>query len=128
MVHGQKELRIINTLEPIIGRGALIVNSALVERDTADCERYAPAQRVQYSFFHQLAKITKERGSLSHDDRLDAVEGAVRYWQAQLQQDQDKSVERQRAREYANLIKDPLNHQRYTAPSARKGLFGKYRR
>lgn len=128
MVHGQKEARIINTLEPVIGRGALIFNEAVVERDRADCERYAPAKRQQYSLFHQIAKITRERGSLTHDDRVDALEGSVRYWQVLLQQDQSKAVEKQREREYAASLVDPLGHRRYDAPQPRKGILGRYRR
>lgn len=128
MVHGQKEQRIINTLEPVIGRGALIVNESIIERDVEDCNRYAPANRTQYSLFHQLAKMTRERNALVHDDRADALEGAVRYWQALLQQNQDDAVKRQRDKEYAELIRDPLNHTRYGVPSTRKGLFAKYRK
>lgn len=128
MVTGQKEVRIINTLEPVIGRGALVINEAVVEQDLQDCQRYAPSNRLTYSFFHQLSKITRERQSLVHDDRLDAVEGAVRYWQALLQQDQNKAVQTQRDREYMALVQDPMGHKRYSPPPARKGLFGKYRR
>jgi len=128
MVHGQKELRIINTLEPVIGRGALIISDAVVEQDIEDCNRYPPAKRLQYSLFHQMSRITRDRQSLAHDDRLDAVEGAVRYWQALLQQNQEEAVKRQRVREHLESLKDPMGHKRYGAPSARKGLFGKYKR
>jgi hypothetical protein len=128
MVHGQKEARIINTLEPVIGRGALIVNEAVVERDRADCERYAPAKRQQYSLFHQLAKITRERNALVHDDRVDALEGAVRYWQELLQQNQSTAVAKQRAKEHAASISDPMGHRRYDTPQRPKGILGKYRR
>lgn len=126
LVHGQKELRIISTLEPIIGRGALIVNKAIIEQDQQDCARYDGKNRLSYSFFHQLAKVTKERGALLHDDRLDAVEGAVRYWQAMLALDQKKTVERQRAIEHKAMIADPLGHKRYDQPKSRKGMFAKY--
>lgn len=129
LVTGQKEQRIINTLEPVLGRGALVINEECIERDRADCERYAPAKRVQYSLFHQIAKITRERGALVHDDRVDALEGAVRYWQTLLSQNQDDAVKKQREREHLELIKDPLNHRRYDPPTTRKGgLFAKYRR
>jgi hypothetical protein len=128
LVHGQKEARIINTLEPVIGRGALIVNESVVERDRADCERYAPAKRVQYSLFHQLAKITRERNALTHDDRVDALEGSVRYWQVLIQQDQSHAVAKQRAKEHAASLVDPLGHRRYDTPTTRKGILGKYRR
>lgn len=128
-VVGQKELRIIATLEPVINAGRLIVNSSVIERDTQDCARYTPSQRLTYSFFHQLSKITKERKSLVHDDRLDAVEGAVRFWQNQLAQDQKKNLERQRAKEHAESIKDPLGRNRYSTVAPKKQtMLSKYRR
>jgi hypothetical protein len=128
MVHGQKELRIINTLEPIMGRGALIVNESLVERDEEDCSRYSAKDKRSYSFFYQLAKISRDRNSLLHDDRLDAVEGAVRYWQQFIAQDQAEAVKRQRDAEYQKFIKDPLNHNRYNPPTARKGILARFKR
>jgi hypothetical protein len=128
-VTGQKEPRIIATLEPIINQGRLLVNPAVVERDAQDCQRYAAAQRLTYSFFFQLAKITKDRGALVHDDRLDAVEGAVRHWQDLLRIDQQRQVELQRQRERAEILRDPLGHHRYGSPEPRyQTMLSRYRR
>lgn len=127
-VTGQKEKRIIATLEPVINAGRLIVNEAVVTRDAEDCARYEPAKRLTYSLFFQLAKITKDSNSLVHDDRLDAVEGAVRYWQKLLAQDQAKTVEAQRARELKARLDDPLGHKRYEAPKPRGSLFNRFKR
>jgi hypothetical protein len=63
-----------------------------------------------------------------HDDRLDAVEGAVRYWQQFIAQDQAEAVKRQRDAEYQKFIKDPLNHNRYNPPTARKGILARFKR
>lgn len=129
LVTGQKEARIIATLEPVIGRGALIVASAAVEQDKQDCARYVPKDRQVYSLFFQMAKITKERNSLIHDDRLDALEGSVRYWQKQLAQDQEHQLKKLREEAYKESIKDPLGHHRYDPPSRTgRSLFNKYRR
>lgn len=125
---GQKEKRIIATLEPVINAGRLIVNEVVPIRDAEDCARYEPAKRLTYSLFFQLAKITKDTNSLVHDDRLDAVEGAVRYWQKLLAQDQAKIVEAQRARELKARLDDPLGHKRYEAPKPRGSIFNRYKR
>ena len=127
-VTGQKEPRIIATLEPVINAGRLIVNETAVQQDADDCSRYAPKDRQVYSFFFQLAKLTKERNALIHDDRVDAVEGAVRHWQQLLAQDQQRQVAALRAREIEELRKDPLGHRRYDPPVRRGGLFKKYKR
>ena len=124
-VTGQKEKRIIGTLEPVIGRGALIINEQVLEQDTADCSRYAARDRLTYSLFYQMAKITIERGSLVHDDRLDALEGAVRFWQDKLAIDQQASVKRQQEKDYLALIADPLMKRRNDPPK-RGSLLNKY--
>ena len=36
----------------------------------------AATEDRNYSFLYQLTHLTKDRGSLTHDDRLDAVAGA----------------------------------------------------
>lgn len=128
-VVGQKETRIIATLEPVINAGRLIVHRGAIDRDRQDCERYGPAQRATYSFFAQLSKITKERRSLVHDDRLDAVEGAVRFWQAQMAQDQQVILQRQREKELAEFRRDPLGRDRYSTVAPKSpSLLNRYRR
>ena len=129
MVTGQKELRIINTLEPVIGRGALIINSTVLDNDADDCARYSAKDRLTYSFFYQLAKVTRDRGSLTHDDRLDAVEGAVRYWQKMLAVDQEAAVKAAQAEALRKMIADPLMKDRYgEPPRSGSSLFKRYQR
>lgn len=130
MVHGQKELRIIETLEPVIARGSFIVNEAVLDEDRDTSAGYDASKRGLYSLFHQLSKITRERNCLFHDDRADAVAGATNYWVKMLAIDQNHAVKRQREREFAEQLKDPLGHQRYGSPPRRGGgsLFNKYLR
>lgn len=77
---GQKELRIIDTLEPIMARHRLIIHEDIIEYDYESVSKYPLDKRESYKLFHQLAKISRTRGSLVHDDSLDAVAGAVRKW------------------------------------------------
>ena len=77
---GQKELRIIDCLEPIMARHRLIVHEDIIDYDVESVTRYPIDQRESYKFFQQLAKVSRERGSLIHDDSLDAVAGSVRKW------------------------------------------------
>jgi len=128
-VTGQKELRIIATLEPIMNQGRLIISPRVIEQDVTDCERYAAQHRLSYSLFFQLSKITKDRGSLVHDDRLDALEGGVRHWQALLKIDQLHQVEKQRQRENAERLRDPLGHARFTSPvvATKRSLLDRYK-
>lgn len=76
--HTQKELRIIDTLEPLLNQHRLVFNYSSVEKDIN--EALVDSKRIGYSLIHQLSHITKDRGSLQHDDRLDALTIGVSYW------------------------------------------------
>lgn len=119
-VHGQKELRIIETLEPVIFRNSLIVNEDIVRSDVASIQNYPFVHQKNYSFFFQLAKITRDKGALIHDDRLDAVEGAVRYWVKTLAIDQESETRRLEAEKLAKFMADPLGHNRYNTPQQQR--------
>lgn len=69
---GQKEIRIIETLEPVMSTHRLVV----------DRKAIAPVDGLglEYQLQYQISRITKERKSLPHDDRVDALAGAVRLW------------------------------------------------
>ncbi len=34
----------------------------------------------QYSLIYQMTRLSRDKGALAHDDRLDALEGAVAYY------------------------------------------------
>lgn len=122
LVSGQKEARIINTLSPIIGRGSLIIDEAVIDEDRTRAEIYPPSQRITYSLFYQLEKMSLVRGALVHDDRVDALEGLCRGYQEAIALDQSKGLEAQRAKAHAESIRDPLGHKRYVDSSSRGRL------
>jgi len=78
---GQKELRIIATLEPIVQQHRLVVDRAVIEADLK-------TEDPKYSLFWQFCRITKERQSLAHDDRLEALQMAVDYWLERMSVDE----------------------------------------
>lgn len=120
LVTGQKEPRIINTLEPVMGRGALIVTEEAVRHDLETSSVYTPQQRLSYSFFYQLAKMSKVRNALTHDDRVDAVEGMVRHFNEALALDQKKRIAAMTAKAHAEAIADPLGYSRYATAVAKR--------
>lgn len=84
----QKELRIIDTLEPVLMRHKLIVNRAVI---TEDYKRYETNQA--YSLIYQMTRICRDKNAISHDDRLDAVTMAVSYWLENMDAEQDRSTD-----------------------------------
>ena len=89
--HLQKEVRIIDTLEPVLTSHRLIMPKSLIEHDLATMEKIGQV----YSLFYQMTRITKDRGALKHDDRLDALAMLVTHFLDYLDvydQDQEKSA------------------------------------
>ena len=93
----QKERRIINALEPVLNQHRLIVNRSVVENDVKTRDGVADETSLSYQLMHQLTHITVDRQSLAHDDRLDAVAGAIQYWNESLAIDEDRAIKERRA-------------------------------
>ena len=72
---GQKEVRIIDTLEPVLGNHKMIVTPECINRDIDS----VPEGDYKYALFYQMTRITSDRGALVHDDRLDALAIGVKY-------------------------------------------------
>lgn len=90
---GQKELRIIDTLEPVISNHKLVVDPRVIEDDLVTVE-----EDVTYSLFYQLSRITRDKGALAHDDRLDALAIAVAYFVSSMARDSQKAEDQERAK------------------------------
>ena len=71
-VIGQKEVRIIETLEPLLNQHRLVI-SPEVAKDKV-------LQR-------QLTRITRMRGCLDHDDRVEALAMACKVWKTDMAYD-----------------------------------------
>lgn len=99
--HTQKEMRIIDTLEPVMMRHKLIIDYEVIKRDLQET---LSNERLQYSLFYQMTRITRDRGALKFDDRLDVLAMAVRYWVDSMARDEQIAVEDYRD----NLLKNEL--------------------
>jgi len=109
---GQKELRIIDILEPIISSNRLVIDPDIIKEDWASVQKYAVEKRATYSLFFQLARLTRDKGSLLHDDRLDALAGACRFWVQALALDAAKIAAQIKNENYARLMNNPLGNGR----------------
>jgi hypothetical protein len=96
---GQKETRIIDTLEPVLTQHRLVVAESFLREDAATEDR-------NYSFLFQLTHITRERGALAHDDRLDAVAGAIAHFQRVMSMDVDRAAQAMRDAELDDQLED----------------------
>ena len=84
----QKELRIIDTLEPVLMRHKLIVNRSVIENDYRCYE-----SNQAYSLIYQMTRMCRDKNAIAHDDRLDAVTMATSYWLENMDVDSDRLPE-----------------------------------
>jgi len=100
----QKERRIIDTLEPVMNQHRLIVNKSLIKRDYDSTAERRPEEVNRFRLFYQMTRLTKDKGSLAKDDRIDAVALAVHYWNNVLEQDATQAAKDHRT----SLLDDML--------------------
>ena len=83
----QKEKRIIDTLEPVMNSHRLIIDPKVIQNDFESAQTYTVENQLKYQMMYQMSRITRDRGAITHDDRLDALSIAVAYWVEQMAQD-----------------------------------------
>jgi hypothetical protein len=103
--HTQKEKRIIDTLEPLLGGHKLVIDPTVIENDYKTTQSYPPEKHLHYMLFYQLTRLTNKRGSIRHDDRLDALSIACNYWVTQMAQDADRQIKERKR----DLVDEELN-------------------
>ena len=84
----QKEMRIIDTLEPVMMKHKLVVDPKVIESDYRTAQKYEQSKRLSKMLVYQMSRITRERGCLRHDDRLDALAIGVGYFVEQMDRDE----------------------------------------
>ena len=88
----QKEVRIINALEPVMNQHRLVIDPSVIQQDyDSAMAHYSPDVAPQYMLFYQLARLSKDKGALKHDDRLDALAMAVQYFGNRMALDQKEA-------------------------------------
>ena len=74
----QKEKRIIDSLEPLMNQHRLVFDYSAIKKDIEF--GLSEPKNIYYSLIYQMTHITKDRGALVHDDRLDALTLGVQFW------------------------------------------------
>ena len=89
----QKEKRIIDTLEPVLNQHRLIISRRVIEDDYNLIHTHVSSDMaVKYMLMYQLSHITKDRGSLALDDRIDVLAMAVNYFTIAMNRDIDRQI------------------------------------
>ena len=119
---GQKELRIIDKLEPPLAQHRIVLNKAVIEKNT----RFHEGTGAAKSGLYQLTHLTKDRNSLKHDDRVEVLAEAVGHWTQSVVRDAQKaeSIAREKAREQA--LKDFVAESKGSLLGGKAGLVTKF--
>ena len=93
-VTGNKEARMIDSIEPVMAAHRLVFNTrAIRQKDTQ----------------MQITRLTDLKGALKHDDRVDALSAACNHWRDGLQVDVDEMAARNQLKaeeDYLNMWAD----------------------
>lgn len=81
----QKEKRMADTLEPIMNQHRIVFDRRVIEDD------HRTASELKYSGIYQMTRLTRDKGSLAQDDRLDVLSIAVAYWIEHMARDTDSA-------------------------------------
>ena len=106
----QKERRIIDTIEPVLSSHRLIIDRRIVEQDFQSTQHLPPESALRYQLFYQLSRITRQKGSLVHDDRLDVLAMAVGYWSEQMAADRDRLINEAHNTKLRDELENFMNH------------------
>jgi hypothetical protein len=81
----QKEKRIIDTLEPLMNNHRLVIDDLLIKEDFK--------QAPDHQLFRQMTRLTRDKGSLRHDDAIDALAICANYWVERMDRSQELSYD-----------------------------------
>ena len=100
----QKESRIIDILEPVLNQHRLVVDKGLFQRDLDSTDAYPIDQQHMFRLFYQMTRITRSKGSIRKDDRVDALAMAVHYWLEQMDRDTRKAIQSHEDRQREQVV------------------------
>lgn len=109
---GNKEKRICDVLEPVISGRRLVVDMALIEKDYRSTDSYDAERRESCRLFYQLSRMTRTKGCLLHDDRVDALALAVAQFTRDMARDMATDAEKAKESERRKRIEETVHRLR----------------
>jgi hypothetical protein len=102
----QKELRIINVLEPALDSHKVVVDTQCILDDQSSVAKYDTERNNDYTLAYQLTHLTRERDCLGHDDRLESLAMLVAQFTTVLGINTEEANKSSREEEYLRLLKE----------------------
>lgn len=117
---GQKEKRIIDVLEPALNQHRVVIHRDILVDDMTAREADSKDDREAYSLFHQMTRVTKERGCLLHEDRLESLAMGVNVWVEHMKSTEEAARRRASERSMEEEIQSWYERHPYQKPAVSK--------
>jgi hypothetical protein len=119
---GQKEVRVINKLEPAFTQHRVVMDKAVA---IANAQIDATGSSATAGLY-QLTHITRERGALKHDDRIDVLAEAVGHWIERLDVDNEDAENKHEDRLKADALDKYARAMGRPGPGRNKNYVGRF--
>ena len=106
---GQKEVRIISRLNPIMQRHRVVLHWSVLEEDVRMCRNMQNGGR-EYCLFWQMQNLTRQKGCIPHDDRIEALSAAVFLHVEALQQDEHEEAQKRQEAAAREFVANPMGY------------------
>nr|UVX49298.1 MAG: Terminase [Bacteriophage sp.] len=106
---GQKEVRIISRLNPIMQRHRVVMHWSVLEEDVRMC-RNMPNGGREYCLFWQMQNLTTQAKCIPHDDRIEALSAAVFLHVEALQQDEHEEAQKRLEAAAREFVANPMGY------------------
>ncbi|MCP3882365.1 MAG: phage terminase large subunit [Sulfitobacter sp.] len=104
-VTGRKEIRIKDTLGPVMASHRLVINKSAIQKDYDSTQRY-PKGSLSYQLMYQMSRLTEVPKCLEHDDRLDALCLGVAHFQDTMARDYRHEMKAREEEEMEQFLED----------------------
>ena len=105
----RKEDRIIDSLEPILNQHRLVVDRGVIDWDYKSNRDTAPEQRLLYMLFYQMSRMCRMKFAVKHDDRLDCLAMAVKYFTDALSISAQEQINLRKREEWNDILEQFLD-------------------
>jgi hypothetical protein len=96
----QKELRILEVLEPVFQSHRLVIAKEVLQEDVSQVNRRDGTElRDRYSLMYQITRLTREKDCLTHDDRVEGLSGLLNMFLDMMGLHPGEEAEKRRARD-----------------------------
>ena len=105
----RKEDRIIDSLEPVLNQHRLIVDRGVVEWDYSSNKDCPPESRLLYMLFYQMSRMCRMKFAVKHDDRIDCLAMAVKYFTDALSISAQEQINLRKREEWEDILQGFLD-------------------